>query len=64
MTNVEEDCVFSSNDVKNKYFLPQYFYQNKLDEKILRKLQLFDKHQEINFDQWLELPQRLEMISK
>ena len=56
MTNVEEDCVISSVDIQNKYFLPQHFYEHKFDEKILKKLNFLENHNEIGITQWLELP--------
>lgn len=44
MTNVEEDAVFSSEDIHNKYFLPIHFYEKKIDKIVLKKLNLYKNH--------------------
>lgn len=49
MTNVDENNIFSSTDVNNKYLLPVYFYQKKLDQLILKKLGIYEKYSEIDF---------------
>ena len=55
MTNVTEDCVFSSEDIANKYLLPISFYEKKLDKIILKKLGIYENHKEIKLQNWKRL---------
>lgn len=47
--------MFSSSDIKNKYLLPTFFHQKKVDETLLKQLNMFESHKEISLDKWENL---------
>ena len=51
-TNVEENCIFYSPDVKLKYEVIQIMKQQNVDQMILKKLSLLEKYNTIDFSKW------------
>lgn len=62
MTNLKEDCIFSSENVKNKYVVPYMFYQKKLDLKVMDILGI--KKNEIDIKNWVTMNNFIENKKK
>lgn len=58
MTNLKEDCIFSSENVKNKYVVPFKFYEKKLDLKVMEILGI--EKSKIDLQNWIGMNKFIE----
>lgn len=56
--NITEDCVIEAIDAPHVYQIPLLFYREKLDERIVEKLNIWTKKPELQ--KWEELNRKLE----